>query len=321
MRQVRRLNFSFNMLKKAFVVIAAVYALITAPPIWAASTCEPHLRTRVSYAFTHWFEDPTAATVAEPPADKLIRAGAKGLAQGGVQPLAGQGPPESWTYDGLFSQDGRYDRSFAGVYHDLGIRYIRGHISEILRRKRAVGLSTHVCDLMGSGFFLDHPELADSVTGLRWGPYRVEKLPVNFDRTKLPTEILGDIINPQTWDKLDESMHQRNIPSMDLITMRPVAGWTKAPWSRPPVNQLYALQFIIGQALKRLSPEGHFYFEINVGEIRGVLHETPQMQELIKEINQNTPYKLVLHSAVSIVGTTLGLQGALIPKTYFGEIH
>ena len=90
------------------------------------------------------------------------------------KPIEGSGKPERWSFDG---HDGAkyYDQDFADLYTRTGQK----SLSEILTHRRSDGRTNHVLDIFGSGFFVEDQSLADSITGVRLGPFSKEK--TNYD--------------------------------------------------------------------------------------------------------------------------------------------
>jgi hypothetical protein len=293
------------MRKTAILSLVTAYALVISPPVWAMG-CGALLRSWAAAVFT-----PAAA---QDPATKMIGEGLAGLRQAGILPQEGHGPPEQWSIDGPERPRRSYMHAFSDLMQDLGAARTEFYFENLLRAKRAAGGSAHVCDLMGSGYFIEDRSAADSVTGLRWGAFRRDS--AEDFKIKKPVEVLGDILNPATWDALDASMRERGIPALDLAVMRPEGGWMQSPWYKSPAGNVHALKIILGQVLRRLSPDGHFYFEIKTPQVRGKFSERPALQALIREIEARTPYRLVLHSSVSAIGTTYRLSGALVPKNF-----
>lgn len=234
----------------------------------------------------------------------------------GWMPLRGKGSAESWTVDG--PEMAFYLREIRAVM--LAAEPRVGTINTLLERRMENGQTTHVLDLFGSGFFIRPPEFdvmgidVHSVTGMRYGPFDRTQLPANFPLNKMPTEVLGDIFEPQTWKGLDQSMRARNIPKMDLVAMRPVGAWDQSPFSETVEGNAAALTFILQNVIARLSPTGRFYFTLNLRPLNGVISETPEFQKLVQMIETKTPYRLVLLSRTSYDGNTVGLDGALVPK-------
>jgi len=235
------------------------------------------------------------------------------LARHGYRPLEGNGPPEKWEVDGVWAR-GSYEHDFYDLLADLGARTHTRYFDDFLKARKTDN-KANVLDLFGTGFFVEEPGV-NSVTGLRWGPFDVAKVPKEFRPKQVPTEVLGDIFNPATWDKLDQSMRDRSIPSMDLIVMRPEGGWYQNRFTESAEGNVAGLTFIIQNARKRLSPDGRFLFTVKTGVyLPEDLSKHPMFQELARDIEQNSPFKLVLKARTNGGGSTYRIDGALIPKS------
>lgn len=229
-------------------------------------------------------------------------------------PLEKIGPPETWKFDG---HDGAtyYDKDFAGLYE------ITGHksIEEILQKRKFAGKANHVLDLFGSGLMVENQALATSVTGMRLGPLSrdshdpfIRELFARLPPT--PPEILGDATNLKTWEALRASMKERGIPSMNLVTMRPMGGWQQSPFSRTAEQNAVAIDLMVKNVLTVLSKDGQFYFSVNIPQLPGDLRENRILKRLVEEIEKETPYRLDLLTHISQINTTYELLGVLRPK-------
>ncbi len=253
--------------------------------------------------------------------DELIASAESSLRKAGWKPLEGHGVPEDWTLDGPtnsqkdYNPTEQYDYQFSEVLGKIGITKPQGHFKNLLKESRSQGIGTNVLDLFGSGFFVEDQSLADSITGMRYGPY-AGIIPKSYFG-KQPEEVLGDAMNSKTWKRLDHSMKARSIPAMDLVTMRPEGGWQRASFSTTPNQNAQAIKFIVGPVLKRLSPTGRFYFSVPIPDLPGSFSEYPVLQELVSLIESQTPYKLILSSETTKLlktSTTYYLDGAIVPK-------
>jgi hypothetical protein len=246
-------------------------------------------------------------------AEQIIAAAEQELSQAGIKPQDGIGHAEGfWGVDGPNVTP--YDPYFRKV---IEIEEYENYLSKFLEARKAKLENTNVLDLFGSGFFLGDHSAAQSITGVRFGPY------AGSDVAPTPTEVLGDLLNVKTWNRLDQSMRSRSIPSMDLVVMRPIAGWSHSKFAETAEGNTAALKFIIGNVLKRLNPTGRFYFSICPngdlpGEaVPGDLTQTPILKTLSERIERETAFRLRLYRHVDWdvdAKTTSGLDGALVPK-------
>lgn len=235
------------------------------------------------------------------------------LTAAGIEAKQGQGETDDWNLDGPFHAKRAYEKAFAKILKKTGVPVAWNFFELIILKLKLTTGKVHVMDLFGSGFFVQNRFATDSITGVRWGHYEAKgwnrKL---FDRPA-PPEVLGDIFNPETWSKLDESMRERDIPAMDLVTMRPVGGW----WDivkKSPDAQIVALKYVIENVKARLSPDGRFYFTV-CQDGRGGLSQHPELQDFAKKIYAETPYELILADTPSSVPNALiDLSGVLLPK-------
>jgi len=158
---------------------------------------------------------------------------------------------EKWGIDGPSSH---YEEDFAALFAAIGATpSSSNYFQEILADRKAHGLSTHVLDLFGSGFFIKN---ADSITAMRLAP-----MPVNSSEKTTLTfapQIYGNAFNNETWNRLDQSVSTRDIPKFDLVVMRPKGGWP----SFRAGDEARAIKFIVESVVKRLSKDGEFFFTI-----------------------------------------------------------
>ncbi len=236
------------------------------------------------------------------------------LAKIGYSAKAGSGQPESWHNDGPEHAKTDYEREFSDILAMVGVTSSANYFENLLQDRHSKKQSNHVLDLFGSCFFIENQKQADSLTGLRFGPFAQDQLPSGYPKDKVPTEVLGDIFHVATWDNLDKSMAERSIPSLDLVTMRPEGGWQYLEL-RTANQNIHALRFIVNNVKRRLSPTGRFYFSIHlIPQLPGSLSEHPLLKTFAREIEETSPYKLILKSKLSTVNTTYFLDGALVPK-------
>jgi hypothetical protein len=233
-----------------------------------------------------------------------------------IQPDDGHGPPELWSIDGPEFAQKSYERAMSEIIEKIGEGPSEDYFERFLSQRKSRGESTHVLDLFGSALFVSNRDNASSLTGLRWGPLDTShrELLVEMTPEDVPPEVLGDIINHNTWLKLDQSMSQRNITSMDLITMRPEGGWQLADWSESPDKNIVALSYILSQAIPRMSPTGRMFFDLNTRQMPGDLSTHPMIVRLIDQIERFTNYRLIIQTKLSTAGTTYRLSGVVLPK-------
>lgn len=250
--------------------------------------------------------------------EHIIESSQTSLMKTGWKPSEGIGHPGIWRQDGPkgtlgttpgYSPKHAYDSEFTAILAKTGVRRSYDFFDRFLRESRLAHRQVHVLDVFGSGFFIEQPELADSITGLRFEPFNRAHLPKNYT-LPLPTEILGDAINMKTWQRLDESMRERSISSFELVVMRPEGGWREASFGRSDERSAHALKFAIGQVLSRLSPTGRFYFKIPTELYPS--HAT--LRELVDVIETQTSHRLVLLPTADSIRRTYYLEGALLPK-------
>lgn len=243
------------------------------------------------------------------------------LYETGWRPIEGYGKKEVWEYDGprgaerFYNPKRDYEEAFAEIITktDSTLETSFDFFENFLRERKINKQQTNVLDLFGSGFFIEGQNFADSITGMRFGPFDRSQLPSDY-KGQVPTEILGDAMNSKTWQKLDESFLTRSIHSIDLVTMRPKGGWQQATFSHTADQNIQALKYIIGQVLLRLSPSGRFYFKIPISQLPGKLSDHAVLQDLVMKIQMETPYRLILVSKLTSYGATYCLEGALVPK-------
>ena len=233
----------------------------------------------------------------------------------GYEVKQGIGQKESWSFDGPIKTRETYE----GQFEDLILELFPGanidrYFESFLSAQRENGFGANVLDLMGGAYFIENQGAADSLTGLRFGPFDRSQLPEGYSHSKVPTEVLGDILNLETWKKLDLSMAQRGIDSMDLIVLNPVGGWR-------PFNSSFdltygAFQETLKLAAQRLSSNGHMYFLIEPQNYFPAQDfDSAQVRETTEQYKNHPTHKLILKPKFTTNGNSLyGFTGALIPK-------
>lgn len=167
-----------------------------------------------------------------------------------------------WGVDGVLTTRSDYESAFGRILEN---KY--GFFRELFQELKEGGRPVHALDLFGSGLYIEDPSLVSSITGVRLGPISLDYLGEKFNKKNWPTEIAGNIFEPSTWSKLDQSMRERKINGFQVITMRPVGGWHDLgfSWNRETKNQQakLALEYIIEETLKRLANDGIFLFRVD----------------------------------------------------------
>lgn len=233
---------------------------------------------------------------------KLIDEAFRVIEEKGITPkkVAADLGPSSWTKDGPrrsgYDPKANYEFTFKPLINKLG--FSSEHFFDAyMKYLKLTNSPANVLELFGSGYFIENRIDVDSITAVRFEPYRITPNMVQQYKL-LPTEILGDIIDGQAWQALDQSLAERGIDSLNFVMMRPEGGWALAPWARQKDLNLIILKYILGHVIKRLSPNGTFFFSIVLMSFPGKVEENPIMQEIVKGIAEHTPYELILDSSV-----------------------
>lgn len=213
--------------------------------------------------------------------------------------------PESWQVDGEKNAKTGYEADLAPIIREVSGKSSIDYFEHFLKKRRKENKGTVVLDLFGSGLFLKDDSISDGIFGIRFRPL------MNILReSKASQEITGDILNLDTWEKLDKAMRAKGIQSLDLITMRPVGGWIELPkYSDGTVQEknVATISFIARNVALRMSPTGHFYFVIH----NSTLDLTDlKLRSLERDIEKRTPFRLIIRSTAN--GR---VDGALVPKT------
>ncbi len=239
----------------------------------------------------------------------LISSGWKG-------PVKSKGIPEIWTFDGLDFGQEYYVKDFAKAFNQTDVKSHEKFFKDFLKTRKKEKKHTHVLDLMGSGFFLENSKNTDSITGLRLNPFDKSFLPENYNHNDMPEQILGDIFDAKTWEKLDMSARNRGILSFDLIVLRPHGGWENQSFSDKHGKSLLSLNYVIRKTIERLSPDGRFYFSIP-----WTLRLSPEkpdftyyLGDLTSDIERHTPFRLILDTDVNNAGYRDRVVGAVVPR-------
>lgn len=230
------------------------------------------------------------------------------------KPAEGHGTPEVWDFDG-FDGAKYYNIHFEELFQIRGVR----SILDILKKRGSSGKSNHVLDLFGSGFVVENRSDADSVTGLRFGSLAREsadkrKQTLLSQLPENPPEVLGDAMNPETWRHLKESMGERGIPAMDLVTMRPMGGWQSQPFSQNAESNALAVSLMVKNVLEILSQDGEFYFYVQFRHVGGDYTNHPVLKKLLDQVEEDTAFRLKLQHKVDPKRNSDGLAGVLYPK-------
>lgn len=301
------------------MILVLLISVLISNQVKAAPTCKEILFNVNQSAFFQNSQNLFTSQIRQIVSKEIYNMAEGALLETGWIPIEGHGPKELWEYDGpqsvgrFYNPKKDYEEAFGSILIKSGVGTLNDFFENFLKERRIKNQHTHVLDLFGSGFFIEGQSLADSITGMRYGPYDQSQLGNDY-KGIVPTEILGDAMNSKTWQKLDESFLKRSIHSVDLVTMRPKGGWQQATFSDTADQNIQALKFIIGQVLSRLSPTGRFYFKIPIPQLPGKISEHPDLQALVFQIQNLTPYKLILESKVRSDNFTYCLDGALVPK-------
>lgn len=217
---------------------------------------------------------------------------------------------ERWTIDGPESD---YEPSFQRVIEAKGDRYDPNYFLKRLKKRKAKGLSTHVLDLMGSGYFVRDAKVADSITGLRTGRLKLTKEEIRKYGTR--PVVLGDVFEQSTWLKLRNAMKRRKIPAFDLIVIRPEGGW-QSQYFRSSDEEAGFIVTILTNALSVISPNGEVFFKFNNTNIVGDAEQHPLIHGFVWAINHHTKYRVKLSSLQDVGKTqTLVTEGFIHPAT------
>jgi len=215
-----------------------------------------------------------------------------------------------WSVDG---PDSSYESSMRATIEGLGRPFDPEYFSNLLKARRANHQSTHVLDLMGSGYFLKDQKVADSITGLRLEPLQLTDGQINRYGTR--AEVVGDIFDPQTWENLKRNMKERRIPGFDLIVMRPEGGWQQHDFGSTDA-QATSLVTILSKALSLLNPSGEIYFALSQSGFEGSTETHPAIVAFQQKLAKETPYRMSLHSTLRWTGTeTIYTEGAIRPAS------
>jgi len=180
---------------------------------------------------------------------------------------------ERWPEDGP-NPFRAYESSFSDLLRNQGVLEHQNYFQTFLKARKTRGLSTNALDLMGSGYFLPNPRAADSITGLRYRPLLMSELEIEkYGRNQ---EVVGDIFDRQTWNDLNSSLVRRNIDKIDLIVMRPVAGWNNYPFNSTD-HEAQSLVFVLSNSLSILSQTGEIYFSLELRQFKGNLARHPEI--------------------------------------------
>ena len=196
-----------------------------------------------------------------------------------------------WSFDAPYykaHETGSYDDFFRPLLQSEGCMFFE----ELLVAQKNIGLSTHVLDLFGGGFFLENLDSVDSITGVRlqnpteemfpWleeqktqpnlsEHYKTVTIPYTINRLQTLTAspkwsiVEGNLFTQDTWNKLDKQGEQKGITDYSLITIKPESAlYTDAIfdsqdiWKRygnEKVNQVYSLKYLqlLDRSYSRLS--------------------------------------------------------------------
>lgn len=242
-----------------------------------------------------------------------------------------------WEVDPPFyepGEEGSYDFLFAKLLAEERV----STFSEWLSRRKEQGEQTHVLELFGSGYFVDHPEYADSITGVRLEENSEKVAAVlgrNLDRNRdedgkelkrwqqtkyrraldhlqrirqLPQwkVIEGNIYKASTWQAITQRQTQTGIPAFDLIVIKPEGMFRPQnilaanDWGAGDREERYGAIFlrVLENAYARLS-----------GKEGMLLFDTPVFGR----------FEEVRDSFLSVLKNTPGLKVSTAPHEYFSS--
>ena len=108
-------------------------------------------------------------------------------------------------------------------------------------------------------------------------------------------------------------MAKRSIPSMDLITLKPIGGWESFKTSIELTMK--SISFITHQASKRLSSQGHMYFSIFPLREFSSNFDRSLLQDLEMQFANHPTHKLILEVETTSDDKSLySISGMLLPK-------
>lgn len=188
---------------------------------------------------------------------------------------------ERWTVDGGSSD---YDRDFDLALEKAGTKPSEAYFKDLVAERRKNSAGTNMVDLMGSGLALPY-DLADSVTGLRLKHLKLEDGDL-IPGASMPTQVIGNVLDLQTWQDLDSSLRSRGVKRVDLFVMRPMGGWDKIGSNSN--SHVEAVTKICKLAFERLSENGHIYIALNHNRSIS-LYESADFQAFIDEARKNNP--------------------------------
>ncbi len=184
---------------------------------------------------------------------------------------------------------GSYDRYFLPLLQEEGVSNFQG----FLIKRRQSGLSTHVLDAFGSGLFLEEPQVADSITGVRLldnSQKQIQSLEKKLTRPDLAPNyprylhaidrlrtvtaspnwatVEGNLFAQSTWADLDKQNRERGVVLYDLIVAKPEMAFDHGyifdkqdceEWDiDSPETRIYSAKFLrmLNRGYTRLNPEG-----------------------------------------------------------------
>lgn len=180
------------------------------------------------------------------------------------------------------------DKSYEFTFREF---LLMRSFDDILLERIKNNESTHVLDIMGSGYFLTNPDNTTSITGVRltdideslkifnssFNSQPIHKYIESLQSHRDRKIITGNIIDPRTWRKLTERKEEIQ-SGFDLVVMRPVAGWENIlPHSIDKelvtqdlnVNSIKGLEaggalFItyLNRVIKMMNPNADFFLEM-----------------------------------------------------------
>lgn len=195
---------------------------------------------------------------------------------------------ERWQVDGPLAD---YSYSFQMLLNAEGITPDKYYFDNLLAQRKRKGLKTNFMDLFGSGFNIHNRTVADSILGVRKGPIKLDPKEIAAGVT-VPQQVFGDLMDPKTWQYIDNHLKKNKIPSLDLITMVPEGGWRRVASSTE--ENVKAICYIAEHSINRLSATGEFYFSLDHINSPKPLDEEPQFQALMQRLSKLKPPKEII---------------------------
>ena len=192
------------------------------------------------------------------------------------------GKPESWDLDGRYpAKSSAYDRAFAP--------FLGTTLDNYARVRALSGKTTHVADLFGSAVFSHDPSAFSSLTGVRLHPLKSEAVPTEYKTGGNHwAEVIGNLLLPDTWARMQADRSARGIPAYDLILVKPegaleeTALWdiVNGPDSLERRAAFASHLRFLSRAYATLSPDGIMLVQVLSGHAGD-----PLFQEWLRHLN------------------------------------